>query len=53
MAGRSRVSGKGEDSALTSFNKFIQQTFMLGLLRLMHQSFGTSRPGSNPRYTIY
>lgn len=47
------MSGREEDPALTPFNKFVQQTFVLNLLRETHQSFGTSRPGSHPRYTIY
>ena len=41
----SRMAGREEDPSLTSFNKFIQQTFVLGLLRERHQSFGNSRPG--------
>lgn len=53
MAGRSRVSEREEDPALTSFNKFVRQTFVRGLLTETRQLFGTSTPGSHAKYTIH
>ena len=53
MVGRSRVSEREEDPVLTSFKKFVQQTFVLGLLTETHKLFGTSTAGSHARYTIH
>ena len=53
MAGRSRVSEREEDPVLTSFNKFVQRTFVLGLLTETHQLFGTSTAGSHARYITH